>query len=164
MKQGSEQLGSRLVNTRKWIGATEVLTLLSFLKIRCQLVDFHRPTGAGGTHPELFAWVLKYLENSVGGEFTPPLYLQHQGHSRTIMGVEVHRDGSVILLVLDPSHSPQQMAQFSDTNTGPAALRLLRKSEASMKARQYQIVVVVGTIDSEPQYQQSKVLRGLRIP
>lgn len=163
-EQGSEQLGSRLVNTRKWIGATEVLTLLSFLKIRCQLVDFHRPTGAGGTHPELFAWVLKYFENSVGGEFTPPLYLQHQGHSRTIMGVEVHRDGSVILLVLDPSHSPQQMAQFSDTNTGPAALRLLRKSEASMKARQYQIVAVVGTIDSEPQYQQSKVLRGLRIP
>lgn len=101
------------------------------------------------------------------------------------MGVEVHRDGSVILLVLDPSHSPQQMTQFSDTNTGPGALRLLRKSEASMKARQYQIVAVVGTIDTEPQYQviithrhslsksiylvnfifqQSKVLRGLRIP
>lgn len=69
------------------------------------------------------------------------------------MGVEVHRDGTIILLVLDPSHSPQQMAQFSDTNTGPAALRLLRKSEASMKARQYQIVAVVGTIDSEAQYQ-----------
>ncbi|KRT79699.1 Peptidase [Oryctes borbonicus] len=162
--QGSEQLGSRLVNTRKWIGATEVLTLLSFCKIKCQLVDFHRPTGVGGTHPELFGWVLKYFENSVGGEFTPPLYLQHQGHSRTIMGVEVHRDGTIILLVLDPSHSPQQMAQFSDTNTGPAALRLLRKSEASMKARQYQIVAVVGTIDSEAQYQQSKILRGLRIP
>ncbi|KAK9743656.1 Peptidase family C78 [Popillia japonica] len=154
--QGSEQLGSRLVNTRKWIGATEVLTLLSFSRIKCQLVDFHRPTGVGGTHPDLFAWVLKYFENSIGGEFTPPLYLQHQGHSRTIMGVEVHRDGTIILLVLDPSHSPQQMAQFSefsDTNTGPAALRLLRKSEASMKARQYQIVAVVGTIDSEAQYQ-----------
>ncbi|XP_025833539.1 ubiquitin carboxyl-terminal hydrolase ZUFSP isoform X2 [Agrilus planipennis] len=76
--QGSEQLGSRLVNTRKWIGATEVVTLLSFLKIRCQLVDFHRPTGPGGTHPELFRWVLRYFENSVGGEFVAPLYLQHQ--------------------------------------------------------------------------------------
>lgn len=75
------------------------------------------------------------------------------GHSRTITGIEVQRDGSLILLVLDPSHAPQQMAQFGDTSTGSAALRLLRKSEASMKARQYQIVVVVGTIDCEQQYQ-----------
>ncbi|XP_018577334.1 zinc finger with UFM1-specific peptidase domain protein-like [Anoplophora glabripennis] len=162
--QGSEQLGCRLVNTRKWIGATEVVTLLSYLRIKCQLVDFHRPTGPGGTHPELFNWVLKYFESSVGGEFTAPLYLQHQGHSRTIMGIEVHRDGSLVLLVLDPSHSPQQMAQFGDTNSVTAALRLLRKSEAAMKARQYQIVAIVGMIDNEQQYQQSKILRGLRIP
>ncbi|XP_019869364.1 zinc finger-containing ubiquitin peptidase 1 isoform X2 [Aethina tumida] len=162
--QGSEQLGCRLVNTRKWIGATEVVTLLSFLRIKCQLVDFHRPTGPNGTHPELFNWVLKYFESGVAGEFTPPLYLQHQGHSRTIMGIEVHRDGSLVLLVLDPSHSPQQMAQLGDTNSTTAALRLLRKSEAAMKARQYQIVAVVGTIDTDQSYQQSKILRGLRIP
>ncbi|XP_022917163.1 zinc finger-containing ubiquitin peptidase 1-like [Onthophagus taurus] len=162
--QGSEQLGSRLVNTRKWIGATEVMTLLSYLRIRCQLIDFHRPTGPGGTHPELFAWVLNYFENCLQQDFTPPLYLQHQGHSRTIMGIEVHKDGSLVLLLLDPSHSPQQMAQFADTNTGSQALRLLRKGEAYMKARQYQIVAAVGMIESEQQYQQSKVLRGLRIP
>lgn len=102
------------------------------------------------------------------------------------MGIEVHRDGSLILLVLDPSHSPQQMAQFGDTNSAAAALRLLRKSESAMKAKQYQIGAVVGTIDSEHQYQvgnfniilnfllnrsnvlfflqQSKILRGTRIP
>ncbi|CAG9773139.1 unnamed protein product [Ceutorhynchus assimilis] len=160
--QGSEQLGGRLVNTRKWIGATEVVTLMSFLRIRCQLVDFHRPTGPGGTHPELFKWVLSYFENGAGGEFTPPLYLQHQGHSRTIMGIEVHRDGSLVLLVLDPSHSPQQMAQLGDVSN--TQLRLLRKSEAAMKARQYQIVAVVGMTDNEQQYQNSKILRGTRIP
>lgn len=32
--QGAEQLGGKLVNTRKWIGATEVVTLLSSLRIR----------------------------------------------------------------------------------------------------------------------------------
>lgn len=32
--QGAEQLGGKLVNTRKWIGATEVFTLLSSLRIR----------------------------------------------------------------------------------------------------------------------------------
>lgn len=69
------------------------------------------------------------------------------------MGIEVHRDGGLVLLVLDPSHSPQQMAQLGDTNGISAALRLLRKSEAAMKARQYQIVGVVGMIDNEQQYQ-----------
>lgn len=69
------------------------------------------------------------------------------------MGIEIHQDGSFMLIVLDPSHAPQQMAQFGDTSTGSAALRLLRKSESSMKARQYQIVAVVGTIDSDQQYQ-----------
>ncbi|KAL1494489.1 hypothetical protein ABEB36_010081 [Hypothenemus hampei] len=162
--QGSEQLGCRLVNTRKWIGATEVITLLSFLRIRCQLIDFHRPTGPSGTHPELFKWVLNYFEDSVAGEFTPPLYLQHQGHSRTIMGIEVHKDGSLVLLVLDPSHSPQQIAHLGDTTGGSGAFRLLRKSEAAMKAKQYQIVAVIGTIDNEHQYQSSKILRGTRIP
>lgn len=70
------------MNTRKWIGATEVVTLLSFLHIKCQLVDFHRPTGSGGTHPQLFTWILKYFESFYGSEFTPPLYLQHQGKSK----------------------------------------------------------------------------------
>lgn len=69
------------------------------------------------------------------------------------MGVEQLRDGSITLLVLDPSHSPYQMGQFADTSTAPAALRLIRKSDAAMKARQYQVVAVVGTIDTEAQYQ-----------
>lgn len=68
------------------------------------------------------------------------------------MGIEVNRDGSLTLLVLDPSHSPQQMAQLGDTNSA-SALRLLRKNEASMKARQYQIVAVVGMNESEQQFQ-----------
>lgn len=83
------------------------------------------------------------------------------------MGIEVQRDGSLVLLILDPSHSPQQMAQFGDTSntaTALAALRLLRRSEGAMKAKQYQIVAVTGTIDTEQQYQQSKILKEIRIP
>lgn len=32
--QGCDQLGGKLANTRKWIGATEVVTVLSSLRIR----------------------------------------------------------------------------------------------------------------------------------
>lgn len=74
------------------------------------------------------------------------------------MGIEVQRDGSLVLLILDPSHSPQQMAQFGDTSCSSAALRLLRRSEGAMKAKQYQIVAVTGTIDTEQQYQVKKPL------
>lgn len=76
ISQGSEQLGCKLHNTRKWIGATEVVTVLSWLRINCQLVDFHRPTSSDGRHPELFNWVLRYFDEQ---RQQPPLYLQHQG-------------------------------------------------------------------------------------
>lgn len=75
--QGAEQLGGKLVNTRKWIGATEVVTCLSSLRIRCQMIDFHKPS-ADGSHQEMFNWVLQYFQKNE--DFKPPLYLQHQGN------------------------------------------------------------------------------------
>lgn len=71
------------------------------------------------------------------------------------MGVERLRDGSITMLVLDPSHSPSQMAQFNSTSSAPGAMRLVRKSTAAMKARQYQVVAVTGIMDTEEQYQVS---------
>ncbi|KAF9165414.1 hypothetical protein DFQ26_000159 [Actinomortierella ambigua] len=46
----------------------------------------------------------------------PPLYLQHQGHSRTIVGIEVVRPGVYTLLVFDPSRKvPPQLLQVPPT-------------------------------------------------
>ncbi|XP_014260932.1 zinc finger with UFM1-specific peptidase domain protein-like [Cimex lectularius] len=160
--QGADQLGGKLVNTRKWIGATEVVTILSSLRIRCQLVDFHRPTHVSGSHPDLFRWVIDYF--SAFDDFKPPLYLQHQGHSRTIIGVEQLRDGTENLLILDPSHSPMQMGGIRSTVTAPNVMRLIRKSLSAMKAKHYQIVAVAGIMDSESEYQSSKILRSVRVP
>ncbi|CAD1477058.1 unnamed protein product, partial [Heterotrigona itama] len=148
--QGAEQLGGKLVNTRKWIGPTEVVILLSSLRIKCQLVDFYTPTNSDGGHPEMFNWVLQYFQRC--DDFKPPLYLQHQGHSRTIIGIEQLRDGSITMLVLDPSHSPAQMAQFNSTSSALGAMRLVRKSIAAMKARQYQVVAVTGIMETDLEY------------
>ncbi|ETN61606.1 zinc finger with UFM1-specific peptidase domain protein [Anopheles darlingi] len=156
--QGSEQLGCKLYNTRKWIGATEIVTVLSWLRIRCKLVDFHRPTSVDGRHPELFNWVLRYFEEP--RIHTPPLYLQHQGHSRTIIGIE-QRTSGLSLLVLDPSHGPRQVAALGSSQD---SLRLIRKNSAAMRAPQYQVVAVTGLIETEEQYQASKVLKSLHIP
>ncbi|XP_048478556.1 zinc finger-containing ubiquitin peptidase 1 [Plutella xylostella] len=158
--QGSEQLGCKLVNTRKWIGACEVVTVLSSFRIRCQLIDFHKPTGADGSHPALFDWVLRYFTEDPTG-FKAPLYLQHQGHSRTIIGYEKHKDGKATLLVLDPSHSPAQMRGVC---LGAGGLRLLRRAPPALRARQYQLLCVSGTLSTEREYEASKVLQSVRIP
>ncbi|XP_072153290.1 zinc finger-containing ubiquitin peptidase 1 isoform X2 [Bemisia tabaci] len=129
---------------------------------RCQLVDFHRPTSPNGCHPELFNWVLQYFQSK--DDFKPPLYLQHQGHSRTIIGVEQLKDEFVNLLVLDPSHPKSQMEKLKSTSPAISSLRLLRKTLYDMKAKQYQIVVVCGLVNSEAEYQRSKVLRSIQVP
>ena len=45
------------------------------------------------------------------------------------------------------------MSQFRNTSTAVAAMRLIRKSLAAMKARQYQLVAVCGIMDTEHEYQ-----------
>lgn len=68
------------------------------------------------------------------------------------------------MLVLDPSHSPAQMAQFNNTSSALGAMRLVRKSIAAMKARQYQVVAVTGIMETDLEYHESKVLRLIRVP
>lgn len=160
--QGCEQLGGKLFNTRKWIGATEVVTFLCSFRIRVQLLDFHVPSAPDGGHPALFQWVLDYFQKQE--EFKPPIYLQHQGHSRTIIGCEQMKDGAVRLLVLDPSHNKLQMEQFNSTAMASNAIRLLRRPLQAMKARQYQMVVIAGLMETEQEFQQSKVLKSTLIP
>ncbi|GJJ75532.1 zinc finger-containing ubiquitin peptidase 1 [Entomortierella parvispora] len=144
---GARQLAHRVERTEKWIGTTEAYSVFCSMGIRSHIVDFHRPTGPDGTHPELFRVVYEYflspdwtsLEESIanssassgrslssivlqhGNEFErarakedgtkwsrivqtkkPPLYMQHQGHSRTIVGIEVLDSGELNLLVFDP--------------------------------------------------------------
>ncbi|CAO1388036.1 unnamed protein product [Diamesa serratosioi] len=156
--QGKEQLGCKLYNTRKWIGATEVVTVFSWMRVQCQLVDFHRPSSPDGRHPELFNYVMRYFEQP--RSHTPPLYLQHQGHSRTIIGIE-HKSSGLTLLILDPSHSPRQVASLGSSQD---SLRLIRRGPSAMKAPQYQIVAIRGAIETEEEYQASKVMKSHRIP
>jgi hypothetical protein len=145
---GKEQLGCKLYNTRKWIGATEIVTLFSSMRIECQLVDFHRPTAMNGSHPELFNYVLRYFEQP--RPHTPPLYLQHQGHSRTIIGIEQKANG-LTLLILDPSHSPKQVASLGTSQESLTSL--IRRGPGAMKAAQYQVVSVVGRIVTDEDYE-----------
>ncbi|KAL4233294.1 hypothetical protein ACF0H5_007978 [Mactra antiquata] len=158
-KQGCDQLGGRVVNTVKWIGATEIVATLSSLSVKCKLLDFHNPSGPNGTHPKLFEWVKHYFEKTAA--FKPPLYLQHQGHSRTIVGVEELKDKSIRLLIFDPSVRKKQMQLFHSI-VNANLMRTLRKSLDNLKAKQYQIVAVVGIL-SEHEYKDHKTIQSERL-
>ena len=113
-------------------------TFLSFCLIDSEILDFHAPTSPNGTHPRLFDWVVAYFRKT--RPVTPPLYLQHQGHSRTVVGAEMMVGGAIRLLVLDPSHSP--------TSLGENTMRLVRKTLEGMRSKQYQIVAITGKLNS----------------
>ncbi|KAJ2844760.1 hypothetical protein IWW36_005056 [Coemansia brasiliensis] len=166
-RDGAAQLNYRVVGTHKWIGATEVYCILAHLGIQAQIVDFHHPTMADGTHPALFEWIVEYFTN--GATDTPangnaaqnvrftarhPLYLQHQGHSRTVVGVELSDSGTNILL-FDPDVA---IAHSQDT---PAKLKLFRlQLSATRWADQYQILYPLPVNQAEI----PKFISSLRIP
>ncbi|KAF9990317.1 hypothetical protein BGZ75_002631 [Mortierella antarctica] len=123
---GAEQLRHKVEGTKKWIGTTEAWSVLCSFGVRCSILDFHTPTGPNNTHPAMLAAVYDYFRNPAWSPLSapgslqvadlvqsgadqqviqtakPPLYMQHQGHSRTIIGIEVQTNGEVNLLVFDP--------------------------------------------------------------
>jgi hypothetical protein len=101
-------LGHHVFKTRKWIGTTEVYTLLTYLGIRSTIIDFHQP-GPKRLHKDLMDWIQSYFMDSttqhqktVHITNKPPLYLQHQGHSRTVVGIEILKTGKRNLIMFDP--------------------------------------------------------------
>ncbi|XP_022292437.2 uncharacterized protein LOC111103444 [Crassostrea virginica] len=158
-QQGKEQLGNKVTSTTKWIGATEIAATLYSLKVRCQLLDFHKPSGPQGTHPKMFDWIKAYFEKKE--PYKLPIYLQHHGHSRTVVGIEEVREGGQRLLIFDPSTPRKQMQQYHGVVNG-SNLRTIRRNLHGLKAKQYQLVVVTGVL-SDSQYEEYKVLRSQRI-
>jgi len=161
---GCEQLGGKLSNSKKWIGATEVTSLLRWMNIRARIVDFHKGD-KDNTHPLLFEWVENYFTTNSGKD-TCPLYIQHQGHSRTIIGFEVGKDdASKNLLLFDPSTPSHKMNALKKLQIpcSKTQLKDLRKSLKQMKNSQFQLVFIDGIYVDHNEKNESKVLSSIRI-
>ncbi|KAI9226110.1 MAG: peptidase family C78-domain-containing protein [Piptocephalis tieghemiana] len=170
---GAQQLGWKILGQKKWIGATEMYTILCGLGIKSTVVDFHRPTSSlTRQHTLLLDWVFEYFTGDTGreqpsqdDEFLPgvvkteklPLYFQHQGHSRTIIGVEVSKEKKRSLLLMDPS------CPFPSANQEPSSFlsRVRCGIYHLARHRQYQVVRVdpKGEVGKEHQ-----IIRSIRIP
>lgn len=120
---GGMQLEYSLFGTNKWIGATEVVAMLRSCRIRACVADFDYTSGQCDLNTmlqviwEYFESRCKKMKNYKKDRklcdfsFVAPLYLQHQGHSRLVVGVEKWINGDIKLLILDPQM--RRALQFS---------------------------------------------------
>ncbi|XP_042345688.1 zinc finger-containing ubiquitin peptidase 1 [Plectropomus leopardus] len=173
--QGASHFNQRLQGTRAWIGATEIYALLTSLGINARIIDFHQPTGPGDTHIRLFDWVKQYFQSSRSSRLTPrlirtslpPLYLQHQGPRRSVVGLEQRKNGSLCLLLLDPGTSASHTRKLLSGNIVSASVRHIRKFPGSLRHKQYQVVAVQGVLsaqDKQMSILNSRTLRAEKIP
>jgi hypothetical protein len=92
---GFSQLLS-LSHTCKWIGSTEAIIFFKSRNMKTVMYDFHDYSTEGSIkHGKLIQFVASYF-SMVPDQY--PLYLQFQGHSITIVGIEPTN-----ILVMDPN-------------------------------------------------------------
>eukprot|EP00045_Choanoeca_perplexa_P009887 m.98006 g.98006 ORF g.98006 m.98006 type:complete len:400 (-) comp15064_c0_seq1:61-1260(-) len=159
---GAAQLNHHVVGTDKWIGASDVAALLRCQGIKAELVDF-----PSATPEQVGQWLWTYFRqhshesDAVSHATCSPLLLQHQGHSRTVVGVQrgQHRGKPITnLLILDPAH-PTQALRNDLQREGNHWQRRVKRKLATLKKSQYQILMVDGVYsDVEQRSRHIKVL------
>ncbi|OJJ48773.1 hypothetical protein ASPZODRAFT_129076 [Penicilliopsis zonata CBS 506.65] len=95
--------------TRKYIGTPEAQAFFQSLGIPCEASHFSGTKelrACDALYQDIAAYFRSACQlQSAEKVFTtelPPIYLQHQGHSMTIVGFEIRDNGSANLLVFDP--------------------------------------------------------------
>ncbi|RPB19709.1 DUF1671-domain-containing protein [Terfezia boudieri ATCC MYA-4762] len=99
--------------TRKYIGTSEAETLFASTGLPCGVKHLARYEERPA-YEVLYDFVQRHFEEGrtrgnsdrILQTCRPPIYFQHAGHSMTIVGLELHTNGSRSLLVFDPSYSP----------------------------------------------------------
>ena len=168
---GRDQLGGSLLGTDIWIGATECAALLRYFGLKAEIVDFSIYQGDSSKQlgDRLISWIKTYFEYcKKNGGLIFPLYFQHDGHSRTIVGYE-ETQVKTNILIFDPCSNGKTMKQklINYTNNEPAAgwQVMMKRGLHTMVNKEYQIVFIDarnGDGIMSPQLRhQSKILEGI---
>ncbi|XAR52109.1 hypothetical protein NMG60_11020013 [Bertholletia excelsa] len=95
----------------------------------------------------------------------PPLYFQHDGHSRTIVGVQVKHQQKGIqqfnLLILDPAHKTAALERSLKEKVGWQ--KLIKRGVHTLRKPQYQLCYIDPGIAYEEEIEQLKTLDSTRI-
>lgn len=91
--------------------------------------------------------------------FCPPLYLQHEGHSRTVVAAERDRcTGSISLLLFDPA---QESAAIQADVRDRRRLQRLRRAGQTFTQPKYQVCVIAPGIADEEEREHLKTIAEL---
>lgn len=170
-RSGAAQLEHEIVNTEKWIGATEVYALLTYLGIRCKILDFDSASipGDDSRVAEFANGLLDCVQdyfvsgtnlststsdngsNTVHMTNKAPIYIQHEGHSRTIVGIEVINQGEKRnLLVFDPDRKLPESKAAMDERGGRVLISYRLNPHVLGGKQQYQLLFLGdATIDHQ---------------
>ncbi|BDA51471.1 probable zinc finger-containing ubiquitin peptidase 1 [Coccomyxa sp. Obi] len=93
----------------------------------------------------------------------PPLYFQHEGHSRTIVGIERHEAGEgmapqMYLLILDPSQGTAQIESALRSRRGWQ--RLIKRSLCWLQKPEYQLLICPDGLASGQALEDLKIMRA----
>ena len=102
--------------TRKYIGTPEAQALLLSLGISAETVAFSAESKTQA-YTAMMEAVCKHFDDGSGSDNTdkvvitnkPPLFFQHQGHSMTVVGVELDTEHRANLVVFDPMYNPSKL-------------------------------------------------------
>lgn len=173
-EEGSRDFNRSLLGSRDWIGATECASLLRYFGVNAVVVDFFKHTNNYHDVPlRLKNWTKKYFDSfeTQKDKSILPLYFQHEGHSRTIIGYEINFDkrhmkskidsDDFSLLLFDPSSNGKSIKSnlLAGTNSWKSQVK---RGLHTLKKTQYQIVYIVDEIMNENMRNKSKILVGVQ--
>ncbi|GMH42480.1 hypothetical protein BSKO_10399 [Bryopsis sp. KO-2023] len=104
------------------------------------------------SHEKLVEWVWGYFSDGSGQTSgvvetnKPPLYFQHSGHSRTIVGIEKNGN-SHSLVVLDPGTPAEHLRNA--IRAGKGWQQLVKRGLHTLKKPEYQLICVDGLIQPD---------------
>jgi len=114
--QGRIETGG-IKGTRKYIGTSEAHAMFSSLHIPCPVQAF-KDKDRTRAKSLLLKAIEAYFRQGAGSDVgkvnataLPPVYFQFRGHSMTIVGLERSHDGSVHLIVFDPSYRDSSLVR-----------------------------------------------------
>ena len=146
--------------TRKYIGTAEAQALYLSLGMNSEAIAFSSHSKSD-VYLAMMGAVCNYFNDDSAPNFTekivmtdkPPLFFQHQGHSMTVVGVELDTKGSTNLVVFDPTCNPapqlKRLALSNKTNFySPHPAKLLkahrRDERYLVRHKAFEIVKVSG--------------------
>ena len=96
----------------------------------------------------------KYFENQINSSSRTihPIYLQHDGHSRTIVGIEEGVDHGLSLIIFDPSTRRNQIEKFSQAKYKNLSL-FKRGVGVFNKKKEYQLLIIKGSFKNNQEYE-----------